>query len=92
MGDGNLHCQVILFIQDYLRQLTVLNDIADQIVAGNKSIVGFMLESNLNAGKQVYSLLFSSKIFIMDGSVCKYFCVWHNRPYHVQLCMFHLGT
>jgi len=34
------------------RQLEVLNDVADQIVAGNKSIMGVMLESNICAGNQ----------------------------------------
>jgi 3-deoxy-7-phosphoheptulonate synthase len=35
-----------------LRQLAVLEDVADQIRAGNKSIIGLMLESNINGGRQ----------------------------------------
>ena len=34
------------------RQKDVLGDIVSQIERGNKSIVGFMLESNLNSGRQ----------------------------------------
>lgn len=34
------------------RQLDVLKDVTDQIVAGNQSIMGVMLESNINAGNQ----------------------------------------
>jgi 3-deoxy-7-phosphoheptulonate synthase len=34
------------------RQLVVAENVADQIVSGNRSIVGLMLESNLEAGSQ----------------------------------------
>ena len=34
------------------RQLEVLKDVSKQIQAGNKSIIGLMLESNLQAGNQ----------------------------------------
>ena len=33
-------------------QPAVFRDVIDQIVAGNKSIIGMMLESNINAGRQ----------------------------------------
>lgn len=38
--------------KDYARQPEVLADLIDQIRAGNRSIIGFMLESNLKAGSQ----------------------------------------
>ena len=38
--------------QDYRNQGKVIEDITDQISAGNKSIFGLMLESNLFSGKQ----------------------------------------
>ncbi len=38
--------------KDYTRQPLVAHDVIDQICAGNKSIVGIMLESNINAGNQ----------------------------------------
>ncbi|HBC55940.1 MAG TPA: 3-deoxy-7-phosphoheptulonate synthase, partial [Gammaproteobacteria bacterium] len=38
--------------KQFERQPSVLDDCVDQIVAGNKSIVGVMLESNLQAGNQ----------------------------------------
>ncbi|MFC0323985.1 3-deoxy-7-phosphoheptulonate synthase [Gallibacterium melopsittaci] len=38
--------------KDYRRQPMVAEDILQQIVAGNRSITGIMLESNLNAGNQ----------------------------------------
>jgi len=38
--------------KDYTRQSEVWNDVIRQRVAGNDTIVGLMLESNLNAGKQ----------------------------------------
>jgi 3-deoxy-7-phosphoheptulonate synthase len=39
--------------KDPALQPLVMNDIAHQIIEGNQSIVGTMLESNLNAGNQV---------------------------------------
>lgn len=36
-------------------QLSVLDDVIEQIVKGNDSIIGFMLESHLNAGNQKIS-------------------------------------
>jgi len=42
--------------KDYSRQPIVANDIFEQIVDGNKSIIGIMLESHLNAGNQSDSL------------------------------------
>ena len=38
--------------KDYRRQSEVANSVKDQILAGNESIVGVMLESHLNAGQQ----------------------------------------
>jgi len=38
--------------KDYTRQPIVAHDVVEQICAGNKSIVGIMLESNINAGNQ----------------------------------------
>ncbi|KGJ90375.1 3-deoxy-7-phosphoheptulonate synthase [Colwellia psychrerythraea] len=38
--------------KDYTRQPVVTQDIVEQICAGNKSIIGIMLESNINAGNQ----------------------------------------
>lgn len=38
--------------KQYERQLEVLEDVAAQIVAGNRSIMGVMLESNIFAGNQ----------------------------------------
>ncbi len=38
--------------KDYRRQPIVAENIFQQIVDGNKSIIGLMLESHLNAGKQ----------------------------------------
>ncbi|MFT5012805.1 MAG: 3-deoxy-7-phosphoheptulonate synthase [Planctomycetaceae bacterium] len=34
------------------RQISVMTDVADQIAGGNQSIIGFMLESHINAGNQ----------------------------------------
>lgn len=38
--------------KQYQRQIDVARDVAQQIVAGNRSITGLMLESHLNAGNQ----------------------------------------
>jgi 3-deoxy-7-phosphoheptulonate synthase len=38
--------------KDYLKQLNVIDNVIDQIVAGNKKIIGLMIESNLVGGKQ----------------------------------------
>ncbi|GAW95955.1 MULTISPECIES: 3-deoxy-7-phosphoheptulonate synthase [Colwellia] len=38
--------------KDYTRQPLVALDVVEQICTGNKSIIGIMLESNINAGKQ----------------------------------------
>ena len=38
--------------KDPLRQPAVLDDVVNQIAAGNKSIMGVMLESNIHAGNQ----------------------------------------
>ncbi len=41
--------------KDYTRQPAVLRALIDQIAAGNRSIMGVMLESNLEAGNQKLS-------------------------------------
>ncbi|MDD4353791.1 MAG: 3-deoxy-7-phosphoheptulonate synthase [Candidatus Nanoarchaeia archaeon] len=38
--------------KNYLNQVQVLHNVIDQIGAGNKNIIGFMLESNINEGNQ----------------------------------------
>lgn len=38
--------------KQYKRQLDVMDDVAQQIVGGNRSIIGLMLESNINEGNQ----------------------------------------
>ena len=38
--------------KDYTRQSIVCHDVAGQIAAGNRSIIGVMMESNLVAGAQ----------------------------------------
>ncbi|MBA6326851.1 3-deoxy-7-phosphoheptulonate synthase [Colwellia sp. MB02u-6] len=38
--------------KDYRRQPLVADNVFDQICAGNKAIIGIMLESNINAGNQ----------------------------------------
>jgi 3-deoxy-7-phosphoheptulonate synthase len=40
--------------KDYRRQAIVCHDVASQIAAGNKNIIGVMLESNLVAGAQKF--------------------------------------
>tara|TARA_R110000772_G_scaffold193788_4_gene304673 strand:+ start:545 stop:1612 length:1068 start_codon:yes stop_codon:yes gene_type:complete len=38
--------------KDPLRQVVVLDDVCEQIINGNKSIIGLMIESNINFGRQ----------------------------------------
>ena len=38
--------------KDYTRQALVCRDVASQIAAGNRNIIGVMIESNLVAGAQ----------------------------------------
>lgn len=38
--------------KDYRRQPLVAQDVLEQLLAGNRSIIGLMIESNLNAGNQ----------------------------------------
>lgn len=42
--------------KDFSRQPLVTNDVMNQILEGNKSIIGIMLESNLNEGNQPSSM------------------------------------
>ena len=44
--------------KDYRRQPIVADNVFDQICAGNKTIIGIMLESNINAGNQSSELPF----------------------------------
>jgi 3-deoxy-7-phosphoheptulonate synthase len=39
-------------LKDYTRQAHVCRDVAGQIAAGNRNIIGVMIESNLVAGAQ----------------------------------------
>lgn len=39
-------------LKDHTKQVSVLENIIEQIVAGNRSIIGFMLESHLQQGNQ----------------------------------------
>ena len=45
--------------KDYRRQPIVADNVFDQICAGNKTIIGIMLESNINEGNQSSDLAFS---------------------------------
>ncbi|MDP7593916.1 MAG: 3-deoxy-7-phosphoheptulonate synthase [Litorilituus sp.] len=45
--------------KDYRRQPLVATNVFNQIIEGNKSIIGIMLESNLKAGNQSADLTFS---------------------------------
>jgi 3-deoxy-7-phosphoheptulonate synthase len=55
--------------KDYLLQPLVLNDCINQIIAGNQSIVGFMLESYLHAGNQPLSSELKYGISITDECI-----------------------
>jgi len=45
--------------KDYRRQPLVATNVFNQIIEGNKSIIGIMLESNINAGNQSSDLAFA---------------------------------
>ena len=45
--------------KDYRRQPIVADNVFDQICAGNKTIIGIMLESHINEGNQSADLPFS---------------------------------
>jgi 3-deoxy-7-phosphoheptulonate synthase len=49
--------------KDYSRQPIVATDVFDQIVNGNKSIIGIMLESHLNAGNQSDSIPIAERTY-----------------------------
>lgn len=58
--------------KDYTRQREVWNDVIRQRVAGNETIVGLMLESNLKAGKQALGSDLSALeygVSITDGCI-----------------------
>ncbi|MBF0352122.1 MAG: 3-deoxy-7-phosphoheptulonate synthase [SAR324 cluster bacterium] len=52
--------------KDPFKQETVLKDITSQIVAGNQSIIGFMIESNLYAGNQEISPAMKYGVSVTD--------------------------
>jgi 3-deoxy-7-phosphoheptulonate synthase len=56
--------------KDYRQQAIVLNDIVSQRLAGNTSICGAMLESNLNEGKQDIADLKSLKYGVSITDAC----------------------
>ncbi len=55
--------------KDYTLQPLVLSDCINQIISGNKSIVGFMIESNLNAGNQPLGADLEYGVSITDGCI-----------------------
>lgn len=58
--------------KDYTRQPIVANDVFDQIVNGNQSIIGIMLESHLNSGNQKDSIPLDERAYgvsITDGCI-----------------------
>ncbi len=58
--------------KDFRKQPEVLESLLDQIVAGNASIIGFMLESHLNEGKQAIpddSVSLEYGVSITDGCI-----------------------
>lgn len=59
-------------MKDYKRQGEVVENCVDQIVNGNKSIIGFMLESNLFEGKQTVTedlSLLKYGVSVTDGCI-----------------------
>lgn len=62
--------------KDHHRQAIVIDDIADQIVAGNNSIMGLMIESNLGAGNQAMN---NDKTALQYGVSITDPCIdWHS--------------
>lgn len=45
--------------KDYRRQAIVLHDVQQQLLSGNQSIIGLMIESHLHAGNQSSNQPFS---------------------------------
>ncbi len=59
--------------KDYTRQPLVANDIMNQILEGNRSIIGIMLESHLNEGNQSSNQApdqMQYGVSITDGCIC----------------------
>lgn len=56
--------------KDYTKQPAVFRDCVDQIVAGNRSIVGMMLESHLHAGSQPPNTLDKLKYGVSITDAC----------------------
>ena len=55
--------------KDYRRQPAVLADLVAQRAAGNRSLMGFMLESNLHAGRQDLGSDLAYGVSITDGCI-----------------------
>lgn len=55
--------------KNHERQGVVLDAVADQIIAGNRSIVGVMLESNIEAGSQTIGADLAYGVSITDACV-----------------------
>jgi 3-deoxy-7-phosphoheptulonate synthase len=55
--------------KDYRRQPDVLADLVAQRAAGNRSLMGFMLESNLHAGRQDLGPELAYGVSITDGCI-----------------------
>jgi 3-deoxy-7-phosphoheptulonate synthase len=55
--------------KDHNQQLNVLSDVTEQIVAGNRSITGVMIESNIDAGNQKISDALRYGVSITDACV-----------------------
>jgi len=49
-----IDCSHANSLKDHTRQKAVADDITQQIISGNRSIIGLMLESNLQEGKQSF--------------------------------------
>lgn len=63
--------------KDYRKQPIVLNNIIEQKVNGNKSIVGVMIESNINEGKQKISENLKKGVSVTDS------CISINTTYNI---------
>lgn len=55
--------------KDHTQQAKVLTDISDQIVAGNRSITGVMIESNIGAGNQKISKALRYGVSVTDACI-----------------------
>lgn len=73
LKNANLSAKIIIDAshensgKDEMRQMAVVNEVARQIVAGNRDIVGIMLESHLHQGKQAVSSTMRYGVSITDA-------------------------